>query len=96
MPCVPGHRIRRYLGIVSLHFIKESWVVRNRSQEKLGAFFHEFLLEVNSMVRAHAAALGANALVCYCAAPEGSQGGRNQVYHMMSVTGHAVVVEPIA
>ena len=96
LPCVPGYRIRRYLGIVSLHFIKESWEMRNRSQEKLGAFFNVFLLEVNSMVRAHTAALGANALVCYTASPEGSQGGRNQVYHMMSVMGHAVVLEPIA
>ena len=39
------------------------------------------------MVRANAEALGANALLCYRATPEESTSGRNQVYHMMSVTG---------
>jgi len=48
------------------------------------------------VVRAHTASLGANALLCYSVAPEESSGGRNQVYHMLSVTGHAVLVEPAA
>lgn len=52
-------------------------------------------MEVNAVVRAHAAALGANALLCYTTTPEESTSrtSRNQVYHMLSATGHAVVVE---
>ena len=81
---LPGYRTTRYLGVVSLHFIKESWAVR--SQAELGAFFHLFLMEVNAVVRAHAAALGANALLCYVTTPEESTSrtSRNQVYHMLS------------
>eukprot|EP00615_Pteridomonas_danica_P007433 CAMPEP_0114362902 /NCGR_PEP_ID=MMETSP0101-20121206/26068_1 /TAXON_ID=38822 ORGANISM="Pteridomonas danica, Strain PT" /NCGR_SAMPLE_ID=MMETSP0101 /ASSEMBLY_ACC=CAM_ASM_000211 /LENGTH=206 /DNA_ID=CAMNT_0001509083 /DNA_START=1 /DNA_END=618 /DNA_ORIENTATION=- len=89
---VPGTTVRRFLGVISLHFIKESVAVR--SDDELGIFFHEFMLEISTMVRAHAAALGANALLCFSATPEESQGGRNQVYHMMSVMGAAVVIEP--
>lgn len=63
--------------MVSLHFIKEQLVVR--SQTEVSAFYQTFLLEVNAMVRAHACALGANALLCYTLTPEESQGGRNQV-----------------
>ena len=27
---LPGYRVKRYLGVVSLHFIKESWTVRSQ------------------------------------------------------------------
>jgi hypothetical protein len=50
-----------------------------RSEGDLGAFFHRFLLEATAMARAHAAALGANALLSFHATPEESQTGRNQV-----------------
>lgn len=89
-----GRRVISYLGIVSLHFIKESWAVRNK--EELGSELQMFLMEVNALVRAHTAALGANALLCYTLVPEesSSKASRNQVYHMMSATGYAVVLEP--
>jgi hypothetical protein len=81
---VAGCRVTKYLGPVTLHFIKEHFGVR--SEQEVGSFFLAFLLEAHAMVRAHAAARGANALVCYAATPEESQGGRNQVYHMMTVS----------
>lgn len=92
---LPGCTVKRYLGVISLYLIKESWAVR--SQSELGNFFHVFLTEVNAMMRAHAASLGANALLCYTTTPEEStsRASRNQVYHMMSATGHAVLVSPV-
>jgi len=81
---VAGCRVVKYLGAVTLHFIKEHFGVR--SEQEVSSFFLTFLLEAQAMVRAHTAALGANALVCYSATPEESQGGRNQVYHMMTVS----------
>ncbi|KAF0717750.1 Aste57867_2119 [Aphanomyces stellatus] len=89
---VPGAKIQRYLGRISLHFIKESWTVRECGG--LGAFFHLFLSEAIAVVRAHVRALGGNAMLCFRLVPiESSQLYRNQVYNMISVTGDAVWLE---
>ena len=68
-----------YLGRINMHFIKESWTVREKGG--LGQFFHVFLNEVNAIARAHVLALGGNALVAYQIAPRESGGRiyRNQV-----------------
>ena len=79
---VPGARIQRYLGVISLHFIKESWAIR--TQTELGKFFHSYLSEIHALMRAHAASLGANALLCFSTTPEESTSrtSRHQVYHI--------------
>ena len=41
---VPGARVTRYLGSVSLHFIKESWAASRGGE--VASFFHEFVMEV--------------------------------------------------
>lgn len=41
---VPGARVTRYLGSVSLHFIKESWAVSRGGE--VATFFHVFVMEV--------------------------------------------------
>ncbi|OQS06331.1 hypothetical protein THRCLA_01628, partial [Thraustotheca clavata] len=89
---VPGSKIIRYLGRITLHFIKESWTVRELGG--LGAFFHLFLSEAIAVVRAHVRALGGNAMLSFRLLPiESSQLYRNQVYNMISVTGDAVLLE---
>ncbi|KDO21387.1 hypothetical protein SPRG_13700 [Saprolegnia parasitica CBS 223.65] len=89
---VPGSKILRYLGRITLHFIKESWTVRELGG--LGAFFHLFLSEAIAVVRAHVRALGGNAMLSFRLVPiESSQLYRNQVYNMISVTGDAVLLE---
>ncbi|CAK4854938.1 unnamed protein product [Aphanomyces euteiches] len=89
---VPGAKILRYLGRITLHFIKESWTVREIGG--LGAFFHLFLSEAIAVVRAHVRALGGNAMLSFRLVPiESSQLYRNQVYNMISVTGDAVLLE---
>ncbi|CAM9144817.1 unnamed protein product [Choristocarpus tenellus] len=90
---IPGARVSRYLGSVSLHFIKESWTVSRGGE--IAAFFHFFMMEVNTVIRAHVAALGGNALLSYRLLPQESGGkvSKNQVYNMISVRGDAVVIK---
>ncbi|TMW55656.1 hypothetical protein Poli38472_010538 [Pythium oligandrum] len=89
---IPGARVTRYLGRVTLHFIKESWTVRESGG--LGAFYHLFLHEAIAIVRAHVRALGGNAILTFRLVPiESSQLYRNQVYNMISITGDAVMIE---
>jgi uncharacterized protein YbjQ (UPF0145 family) len=89
---IPGAHVTRYLGRVTLHFIKESWTVRESGG--LGAFYHLFLTEAIAIVRAHVRALGGNAILTFRLVPiESSQLYRNQVYNMISITGDAVMIE---
>ncbi|CAM9899972.1 unnamed protein product [Discosporangium mesarthrocarpum] len=90
---IPGARVLRYLGSVSLHFIKESWAVSRGGE--VASFFHVFMMEVNTVIRAHVAALGGNALLSYRLLPQESGGKvyKNQMYNMISVRGDAVVIE---
>lgn len=89
---IPGARVSRYLGRVTLHFIKESWTVRESGG--LGAFYHLFLTEAIAIVRAHVRSLGGNAILTFRLVPiESSQLYRNQVYNMISITGDAVMIE---
>ncbi|KAG7395556.1 hypothetical protein PHYBOEH_003608 [Phytophthora boehmeriae] len=89
---IPGAHVTRYLGRVTLHFIKESWTVRESGG--LGAFYHLFLSEAIAIVRAHVRSLGGNAMLTFRLVPiESSQLYRNQVYNMISITGDAVMIE---
>ncbi len=92
---ISGAHISRYLGIVVLHFIKEGNVRRGSQERCEGSFFHLFALEVNAVVRAHVAALGGNAMLCYSLKPQESGGKvyNNQVYNMLSISGDVVCVE---
>ncbi|KAL3660495.1 hypothetical protein V7S43_014639 [Phytophthora oleae] len=89
---IPGAHVTRYLGRVTLHFIKESWTVRESGG--LGAFYHLFLSEAIAIVRAHVRSLGGNAMLTFRLVPiESSQLYRNQVYNMISITGDVVMIE---
>ncbi|CAH0479305.1 unnamed protein product [Peronospora belbahrii] len=88
---IPGAHVTRYLGRVTLHFIKESWTVRESGG--LGAFYHLFLSEAIAIVRAHVRSLGGNAMLTFRLVPiESSQLYRNQVYNMISITGDVVMI----
>uniref|UniRef100_A0A8C2WEE7 C2 domain-containing protein 5 n=1 Tax=Cyclopterus lumpus TaxID=8103 RepID=A0A8C2WEE7_CYCLU len=60
---LPGTRIIKYLGIINMFFIRETTSLREEGG--VSGFLHTFIAEVFSMVRAHVAALGGNAVVSY-------------------------------
>ncbi len=60
---IPGYRVIYYAGRVNLHFIKESFTIKE--QGGLGGFTHMLLNEVNAIVRSHVASLGGNAVLGY-------------------------------
>jgi hypothetical protein len=87
---VPGRDVKEFLGRINLHFIKESWQVKEGGG--IGQFFHLFLTEALSVVRANVAALGGDALLMYRVKTHES-GGRvdaNHIYSMISISGDAV------
>jgi hypothetical protein len=60
-PSVMGCKTLLLLGHINMHFIKESWAVREGGG--LGSFFHCFFQEAQLITRAHVAAMGGNALL---------------------------------
>ena len=90
MLTLPGARIKRYLGRVNLHFIRETLAVQKEGG--LASFFFVLLQQTNAIARANVRALGGNALVGYRMNPRESSGGLStrKAYHMVSVSGDAV------
>jgi len=92
MSFISGASIIRFVGRVNVHFIKESFTIRE--QGGLGGFTHLFLNEANAIVRAHVASLGGNALISYriddCNIMENIS--KNQSYSLISISGDAVSI----
>jgi len=90
---LPGMHMERYFGHVHIHFIKESFEVREDGG--LGSFTHVFLTEANAIARSHVAALGGNALVGYRIETfiivEDS--AKDQAYSLISISGDAYRVK---
>ncbi|XP_038562691.1 C2 domain-containing protein 5 isoform X3 [Micropterus salmoides] len=88
---LPGTRIIKYLGIINMFFIRETTSLREEGG--VSGFLHSFIAEVFSMVRAHVAALGGNALVSYsmkeCMLMENPN--KNQAQCLINVSGDAVI-----
>jgi len=61
---LPGATVERYLGKLSLHFVKDAHVSESNIND-LGGFTYNLLMEVNSISRAHAIALGGNCILAY-------------------------------
>lgn len=86
------HRVKKYLGPILLHFLKDSFTMRGPTGTEdstvrcflcfyfhtvrwqwrfsggggsMGSFYYLMISEANAVARAHVAALGGNALICY-------------------------------
>ncbi len=91
---VPGCKTKSYLGRLNMHFVRETANVRELGG--MPAFLQLLISEAAAVARAQAKALGANAIVGYRVNPREStdRSRRNQAYHVVSVSGDAVLVTP--
>ena len=62
---IPGRAILRYMGLLSFHFVKESYLDYDDLDltKGMAGFAHGFFGDTLAVVRAHAASLGGNAVV---------------------------------
>ncbi|KAJ3174916.1 hypothetical protein HDU87_006582 [Geranomyces variabilis] len=92
---VPSRPTVSHLGRISHHFVKESAMAFDPPQGGTGGFAHLFLYELYAVLRAHAKALGGNAVVglCVdlCVVEESLKGGT--AYALVSVGGDVVILE---
>lgn len=63
MGYVPGARVEKYMGNLNFFFIRESTSIRETGG--VCGFVHSFITEVLAVVRAHATALGGNAILAF-------------------------------
>ncbi|KAJ3220092.1 hypothetical protein HDU67_006848 [Dinochytrium kinnereticum] len=92
---IPHSRIDKFLGRLSLHFVKEASVVFEPGSPSggMGGFSHVFLCELHALVRSHTAALGGNALLAFSVDQNVfSESIKNQGYSLLSVSGDVVEV----
>ena len=93
LPSVPGAVVKRYLGPIHLHFVKDANAQGIfRDTASLEQFFFVFLSEASSVARSQVAALGGNALLCHRMTPQEST-TRSGHYNMVSISGDAVLLE---
>ncbi|KND04384.1 uncharacterized protein SPPG_00115 [Spizellomyces punctatus DAOM BR117] len=93
---IPNTRLTRFLGRISLHFVKEAAMVfeLGTGNTGMGGFTHTFLVEMYAICRAHAFALGGNALVAFRMDQiVFEESLKNQAYALVSVGGDVVEVE---
>ncbi|KAK9763659.1 hypothetical protein K7432_009453 [Basidiobolus ranarum] len=88
---IPNTTIERYLGKISLHFVKEAHVVYDTVTGGKAAFVHTFMMEVQAVARAHVAALGGNAIVALrMDQTTFEESIKNQGYGLISIRGDVV------
>ncbi|KAJ3290886.1 hypothetical protein HK104_006469 [Borealophlyctis nickersoniae] len=92
IPCAP---VQRFLGRLSLHFVKEASMIYEvgAGLNGMGGFTHTFLVEMQAVCRSHAGALGGNAILGFSVDQiVVSEGIKNQAYALISVSGDVVEV----
>lgn len=85
------HRqVLEYYGCINIHLIREAKSIQT---DKLSSFYHQFLYEVNQIVKAHVLAVGGNAVICYQIVTRDSGNVANlesQEYIVVNVSGDIV------
>lgn len=93
---IPQANIKSFLGRISLHFVKEATIIYDTGTGKdgMGGVTHAFLVEMYSIARSHAAALGGNAVVSFSLDHVTVlESIRNQAYMLVSLSADVVLVE---
>ncbi|KAJ3288689.1 hypothetical protein HDU79_004648 [Rhizoclosmatium sp. JEL0117] len=92
---VPQSRIEKFLGRVSLHFVKEASILYEVGTVGggMGGFAHTFLAEFYAVARAYTVALGGNAMISFTVEESMFyESIKNQGYSLISVSGDVVQV----
>ncbi|KAG0266778.1 hypothetical protein DFQ27_009447 [Actinomortierella ambigua] len=89
---IPGRTPTRYLGKLSLHFVKETHILHDGTVSSgMGGFVHVFLMEIQAVARAHVAAMGGDAIVGLRVDETLFQESvKNQGYALLSISGDVV------
>ncbi|KAG0267474.1 hypothetical protein BG011_004508 [Mortierella polycephala] len=89
---IPGRTPIRYLGKLSLHFVKETHILHDSTVSSgMGGFVHVFLMEIQAVARSHVAALGGDAIVGLRVDESFFQESvKNQGYALISISGDVV------
>jgi uncharacterized protein YbjQ (UPF0145 family) len=89
---IPGRTPTRYLGKLSLHFVKETHILHDTTVSSgMGGFVHVFLMEIQAVARSHVAALGGDAIVGLRVDESFFQESvKNQGYALISISGDVV------
>ena len=89
---ITGYHVKRYCGLVVLHFIRETWHLEE--QASMNRYSHKFLLEVLAVAKAHVKCIGGNALLSVRILPqETAEEDVNQAYSMITISGDAAFME---
>ncbi|KAJ3129278.1 hypothetical protein HK098_001976 [Nowakowskiella sp. JEL0407] len=94
---IPDTKVVQILGRVALHFVKESAVIDigDVGLAGMAGFTHTLIQELYAVVRAHACALGGNAVVGFrieeCRVEEAAKAAMG--YAVVSVAGDVVLIE---
>ncbi len=91
---VPGEHLVSHLGPLALHFIKESWTLREEGG--IGSFCHAFVAEAQALARAHIAARGGNAALKtrFSQFKLTHSAHKNHAYALLSMQGDIVLRAP--
>ncbi|KAJ3049633.1 hypothetical protein HK097_009383, partial [Rhizophlyctis rosea] len=92
---IPGGKVEKFLGRLSLHFVKEAAMTYEMGAglNGMGGFSHTFLVEMQGVCRAHAVALGGNAIIGFTVDQiVVNEGMKNQGYGLISVSGDVMKV----
>ncbi|KAJ2999533.1 hypothetical protein HDV02_002680 [Globomyces sp. JEL0801] len=93
---IPNTTFYRFLGRISLHFIKEASLVYDPylGSSGIGGFTHVFMMELLAVVKAHVTCLGGNGMVGFTIDQcQFTESLKNQGYALISVSGDVVSVK---
>ncbi|KAJ3030028.1 UNVERIFIED_CONTAM: hypothetical protein HDU68_010377 [Siphonaria sp. JEL0065] len=92
---VPQSKIEKFLGRVSLHFVKEASILYEVGSVNggMGGFAHTLLAEFYAVARSYTVALGGNAMISFTVEESMFyESIKNQGYSLISVSGDVVQV----
>ena len=89
---INGYRVKKYCGLVVLHFIREGSTALEETA--INNYSHKFLLEVIAVTKAHVKCIGGNALLSFHLLPqETAEEDVSKAYSMITISGDAALME---